>query len=179
MHVMVLADNSTGPSSHWGRGTSATFISGWRDLEVNVFPQQGLRLWGTGEASGSKQHNEWQLLAGSVCLFSTGNSAAQHNELGLSMLNTLSFGNEAGCAPSSFFLLVLDCIFILEEIILRFSLVAPSRVKGLWELISAMAKKTISLCAESWRFKLLELERVWRGDYVKQVMCIANMESNY
>lgn len=37
----------------------------------------------------------------------------------------------------------------------------------------------IRLCAGSRRFKLLELETVWRGDYVKQVMCIGNMESNY
>lgn len=64
MHVMVLTENSTGPSSHWGRGTSATFILGCQDLEVNVFPHQGLRLWGSGEVSGSKQHNEWQLLTG-------------------------------------------------------------------------------------------------------------------
>lgn len=145
------------------------------------FRGQGWRLWGSGQVSGCKQHNEWQLLTAWFSLFSAGDIAIQYNELELSVLNTSSLAREVG---HDFPLLVLYCIFILEEIILRSSLVAPCRVKPLWGLINRMAlqKKKIymaSFSEGSWGFKLPELERVWRGDYVKQVMCICNMESNY
>lgn len=65
-----------------------------------MFPHRGLRLWGSVEVSDSKHHNEWQLLTGWLCLFSTGD--IQHNELGLRVLNTPSLGSEAGCAFFSF-----------------------------------------------------------------------------
>lgn len=102
------------------------------------FRGQGWRLWGSGQVSGCKQHDEQQLLTSSFCLFSTGNIAVEYNELGLSVLNASSLASETGYA---YRLLVLNCIFILEEIILRSSLVAPSRGEASVRADSRMARK--------------------------------------
>lgn len=88
--------------------------------------------------SGCKQHDEQQLLTSSFCLLSTGNIAVEYNELGLSVLNASSLASETGYA---YRLLVLNCIFILEEIILRSSLVAPSRGEASVRADSRMARK--------------------------------------
>lgn len=103
-----------------------------------MIPHQGLRLWGSGEVSSPTQNNEWQPLTGCACLFSTGDVAVRHNELGLGVLNTLGLAVRRS-VPFSF-PLVLNCVFTLEEIILRSSLVAPSRVRAPRRLISTTAE---------------------------------------
>lgn len=153
--AVVLMGNSMGPFSHRGRENICSF-----HVWMPGFRGQGWRLWGSGRVSGCKQYNEWQSLTSSFCLFSTGNIAVQYNELGLRVLNTSSLASEAG---NAFPLLTLNCIFIWEEIMLRSSLMAPSRGKPVWGPIAEWLEKK----KKEWPAFVQEVEGLsclnWKG----------------
>lgn len=87
-----------------GKGNICSFPIGKPGFRGQCVSPSRLKALGIRGVSGSKQHNEWQVLTGWVRLFSPGDSAVQRNELGLSALPVPSSGREAGCAsPPSYF----------------------------------------------------------------------------
>lgn len=137
----------TRTSSYWGRGTSAPFLLGCQNFRGHCVSPSRLKALGISGSVRLKHHNEWQLLTGWLCLFSAGD--IQHNlswDFVCSTHPAWGVRQAVPFFPSCF----QNCVFILEEIIWRSSLVASSRLAHEGADRSSMAgKKPISLCAGS------------------------------